>query len=222
MCELYTPACTLRIEIRLLGHLQGSSSRQFICARPTYGYAQGSPSDFKKQVWVPAALPPSGNYPTDRADGDDDDAGVVAFDLALACEDGGDANRDGIGRCHTGTSGAGDFLRCIADESADTGECALRRSCGRGNGAVDQRRDGGAEVCSRRWQPSLQGGLRRDEGICNEHLHDADIDGVATDGPLRNGDGYRFERKCRELHVDGNGDGHGCHNAGTGRQRIVP
>jgi hypothetical protein len=41
--------------------LQGSSSRQFICARPAYGFTQGSSSHFKKQMWVPAALPHSGN-----------------------------------------------------------------------------------------------------------------------------------------------------------------
>ena len=31
-------------------YLQGSSSRQSICARPAHGSAQGSPSDFKNQV----------------------------------------------------------------------------------------------------------------------------------------------------------------------------
>ena len=149
------------------------------------------------------------------AGGGDDDAGGITFHFTLACKDGGDADRDCVGRGHAGSSGAGDLLRC-------NGGGTVQRSGGRGNRAVDHRRNGSAEVCSGKRQPQFPRRLRWDDDVCNEQLHGAGFDGIATATAVLHGYGHYFEWKCGELYVDGNGDGNGCHNADTDRQRIVP
>src|SRR5579871_959000 len=71
-------------------------------------------------------------------DDDDDNAGCIAIDLTPTGTDGSDLDGNRDGRFHTDSSGAGDILRCDGD--------ALRRGACRGNGAVDEQRDGGTEI----------------------------------------------------------------------------